>query len=108
MIIYEVVYWGSPGKGNEEDTIYLVRAHKVSDAVEVTRQFAKPQDHGGEYHPLPDIVYEIGQDIGSCLETFPRVLLGPCYAYAFNFGWRSWDRLAEDGSDTGEWREKKE
>jgi hypothetical protein len=107
MNIYEVIYWGSPGKRDEEDTIYLIRAEKFSDAVEHTQQFARPEDHGGENWPLADVVYEIGRDLSMGLDKFPHVLRGPYYAKAFNFGWRSWHRRAEDGSETKVWREKK-
>lgn len=107
MNIYEVIYWGSPGKRDKEDTIYLVRAEKFKDAIEITQQFAKPMDHGGANWRLPDIVYEIGRDLSIGLETFPHVLRGPYFAKAFNFGWKYWDRRAEDGSETDVWREKK-
>jgi hypothetical protein len=107
MNIYEVIYWGSPGKRDKEDTIYLIRADNFSDAIGITQQFAKPKDHGGESSPLPSVIYEIGQDLSVGLETFPRVLRGPYFDKAFNFGWRYWDRRAEDGSETDVWHEKK-
>lgn len=107
MNIYEVIYWGSPGTRDKEDTIYLVRAERFLDAVEITQQYAKPTDHGGENWRLPDVVYEIGRDLSLGLEKFPHILRGPYYAKAFNFGWRYWDRSAEDGTDTNEWRERR-
>src|SRR2546430_101116 len=46
MNIYEVIFWGSHGKGNAEDTIYLVRAPDFLAAVEDAQRNGSPSQHG--------------------------------------------------------------
>jgi hypothetical protein len=104
MKLYEVIFYGSHGDGNAEDTIYLVRANTFPTAVELASAFARPEYHNGERFPEADVVHEIGTD--SSLEAGKngeRVLRGPYFFYAYNYGWKYWERKLE-GKDWEEVR----
>lgn len=107
MNIYEVIFLGSRGKGDSEDTIYLVRAPDFLTAVEDVQRNGSPSQHGTR-SPFADIVYEVGVDLSSHADTNPRILRGPYFAFAYNFGWKSWERKSEDANHTNEWEEKKQ
>lgn len=103
MNIYEVVYWSSHGNMNSEDTIYLVRASDSQSAVDEVRRNAFSDDHNGVAFPLPDAVYELGVDLSPPAYSSPRLLRGPYYATAHNFGWKMWLRKSRESGRVSEW-----
>ena len=106
MKIFEVIFWGSNGNGDAEDTIYLVRAPDYRTAIEDVQRNASPRDHGGEQSPLAHVVYEIGTNTSPYGKPDSRILRGPYFASAYNYGWRAWHRKI-DGSDYSlEWEEE--
>ena len=106
MKLFEVIFWGSHGDGDAEDTIYLVRAPDFMAAVEAVQRNASPIDHVGERLPLAHVVYEIGSDSSPCGEAHPRILRGPYFAFAYNFGWKAWNRQMDDTGYSNEWEEQ--
>lgn len=104
MNLYEVIFWGSRGNGDAEDTIYLVRASDFRAAVEDVERNTSPSDHNGE--SSPHVVYEIGTDLSPYAEANPQILRGPYFAFAYNHGWRAWQRRIEGSSYTNEWEEE--
>jgi hypothetical protein len=106
MNLYEVIYWGSHGDGNAEDTIYLVRESDFRTAVEHVQRNLSASDHDGETGILAHIVYEIGRDLSPYADSNPRILRGPYFAFAYNFGWRSWERKIVGSDYTNDWEEK--
>ncbi|MGC3957597.1 MAG: hypothetical protein QM813_06440 [Verrucomicrobiota bacterium] len=107
MNLYEVIYWGSRGDGNAEDTIYLVRASDFRAAVEHVQRNISASDHNGERGLMAHVVYELGTDSSPYADSNqPATLRGPYFAHAFNFGWRSWGRKIEGSEYTNEWEEK--
>ena len=104
MKLYEVIFWGSQGDGNAEDTIYLVRAPNFTFAVDEVRRNGRPEDHG---HRSRDAhkVYEIGDDSSPYAEAHPGILRGPYFEFAYNRGWKSWERKFEGADYTMEWEE---
>ena len=106
MNLYEVIYWGSQGDGNAEDTIYLVRASDFHEAVEHTQRNLSASDHNGETGILADVVYEIGIDLSPfAVSNHPCTLRGPYFEFAYNSGWKSWKRKLEGSEYTNEWIE---
>jgi hypothetical protein len=99
MNIYEVIFWGSHGDPNSEDTIYLVRASDFRSAIEQVVRSGSPQEHNGCRSNLADAVYEVGQDLSPYAEANPCILRGPYFAFACNFGWRSWTRKIDGPND---------
>ena len=92
MNLYEVIYSGSQGQceGNE-DTIFLVRAPDFHLAVEIVD--LQGIRYEGNVKPLAWVVYEIGVDLSwHPIEGGTRILRGPYFAFAYNYGWRSWRR----------------
>jgi hypothetical protein len=106
MNLYEVVFWGSKGDGNAEDTIYLVRASDFKAAVEDVQRNASPQNHNGERRPLAHVVYEVGVDQSPLAEANPKILRGPYFAFAYNCGWNAWERKMVDAQYTNDWEPK--
>ena len=106
MKLYEVIYWGSNGDGNAEDTIYLVRAADFRSAVEHVQRNISASDHNEESGILADIVYEIGVDLSPFADVnHPTTLRGPYFAFAFNSGWKAWKRKLEETNDANQWEE---
>ena len=103
MNIYEVVFYGSNGDGNAEDTNYLVRAHNFREAVELVERNTSPIDHGGVSAQMSDIVHELGIESSKYAGTDPMILRGPYFAHAYNNGWKAWRRKLDD--PTNEWEE---
>jgi hypothetical protein len=95
MNIYEVVFYGSHGDPDAEDTIYLVRAPDFRAAIEDVARNGSPREHNGCRSDLADAVYELGQDSSPYADRNPRILRGPYFAFAYNCGWRSWVRESE-------------
>jgi hypothetical protein len=106
MNLFEVIFWGSRGNGDAEDTIYLVRAPDFRTAVEDVQRNASSSHHNGESSPLAHVVYEIGTDLSPYAESNPQILRGPYFAFAYNRGWRAWQRKIEGSSYTNEWEEE--
>jgi hypothetical protein len=107
MNLYEVVFWGSHGDGNAEDTIYLVRAPDFRSAVEDVQTNGCPTEHTGKPDSTAHKVHEVGRDLSPYAEQNPRILRGPYFAFAFNFGWRSWSRRLDGADNTNDWVEDK-
>ena len=95
MNIYEVVFLGSHGEPDAEDTIYLVRALDFRSAIEEVVRNCSPWDHNGCRSKFADAIYEVGRDLSPFADKHPTVLRGPYFAFATNFGWRSWSRKAD-------------
>jgi len=104
--LYEVIFWGSQGVGDNEDTIYLVRAPDFLTAIEDVQRNSSPADHNGDNLRLAHVVYEIGTDLSPYADSNPRILRGPHFAFAYNFGWRAWHRKIDGSSYTNEWEEE--
>jgi hypothetical protein len=106
MNLYEVIYYGSHGDGNAEDTIYLVRASDFRAAVEHAQRNLSASDHAGQTGILADVVYEIGVDLSPfAVANHPCTIRGPYFAFAYNRGWKSWKRKVEDSEHKTEWIE---
>ena len=104
MKLYEVIFYGSHGDGNAEDTIYLVRANTFPNAVELASAFARAENHNGEHLPEADVVHEIGTDSSfNAGDNRERVLRGPYFFHAINYGWKHWQRKLE----SKDWEEVK-
>ncbi|HXI71017.1 MAG TPA: hypothetical protein VNN22_11745 [Verrucomicrobiae bacterium] len=106
MNLYEVIYSGSQGKCDDDSsTVFLVRATDFLSAVEeVALNGMRPS---GNKKPLALVVYEIGADLSSTpAEDSPRILRGPYFARAYNYGWKSWERKIEGSDYTNQWEEK--
>jgi hypothetical protein len=106
MKLYEVIFWGSHGDGDAEDTIYFVRAPDFRAAVDDVQRNASASHHNGERAPLAHVVYEVGTDLSPCADSNARILRGPYFAYAYNLGWKAWHRKIEDSDYTNEWEEE--
>lgn len=105
MNIYEVVFWGSHGDGNAEDTIYLVRAPDFRTAVEDVQRNGGVSEYRNGLDSRADNVHEVGVDLSPYAEKNPCILRGPYFAFAVNRGWRSWSRKMKEGEPTNEWVE---
>ena len=105
MNLYEVIYWGSNGDVNAEDTLYLVRAEIFSEAIEFLSYNTSPRDHNGVRNPLAHMVYEVGVDASdSAASDQPKILRGPYFQHAYNHGWRAWERKIDENADyTDDW-----
>lgn len=106
MKLFEVIFWGSQGGEDAKDAIYLVRAPDFQTAIEAVQRNASPSDLNRERFSMVDVVYEIGADLSECADSNPRILRGPFFAHAYNFGWRSWHRKIEESGSTYEWEEQ--
>ena len=105
MKLYEVIFSGSGGNPDAEDTIYLVRAPDFRAALEDVERNASSSDHNGERSPLAHAVYEVGTDLSPYAASNPHILRGPYFAFAHNHGWRAWHRKIEGSNYTNEWEE---
>ena len=95
MNLYEVVFWGSNGDGNAEDTIYLVRAPDFRAAVDEVQCNGGADKYKDSLDTRPHKVHEVGRDLSPYAEKNPCILRGPYFAFACNFGRRSWSRKVE-------------
>ncbi len=102
MNLYEVIFWRTSGRGDDADTIYLVRATDFRSAIEEVATNASPKHHRGE-RPVAHVVYELGTDLSSSAEDGPRILRGPYFQSAYNYGWKAWHRRIEGSDYTLEW-----
>jgi hypothetical protein len=109
MNIYEVIFYETlDEQDSDADTIFLVRASDFRSAIEevlVNRSSQLPAK--GARRAIARVVYEIGIDRSCDPDQLPRVLRGPYFQAAYNFGWKSWKRRVEDGEVTDEWEEDK-
>jgi hypothetical protein len=107
MNLYEVIFYSTYGKTDgDEDTIYLVSAPDFMAAVDDVYRNALSSNHGGEQHPLADVVHEIGVDLSRHAEKVgSRILRGPHIQCAYNYSWRSWRRKVEGATKTNDWEE---
>lgn len=106
MNLYEVIFYGSYGKPDGSDTIYLVSAPDYKSAVEAVWCNASSSNHGGEGFPLADVVHEIGVDSSRHAEAVgTRIIRGPYIQRAYNYGWKSWSRKIDGSEKTNEWEE---
>ena len=107
MNLYEVIYYGSHGNGDAEDTIFLVRASDFRTAIEHVKFNASARDHNGETQSLAHVVYEIGIDLSPHADrNHPCILRGPYFSHAHNRGWKSWGRKIKGSEYTFDWEEK--
>ena len=105
MNLYEVIFWGALGREDDADTIYLVRAPDFRAAIDEVATNASPTHHGGK-RPLAHAVYEVGSDLSSSAGDRPRILRGPYFQSAYNYGWKAWHRRIEGSDYTSEWHEE--
>jgi hypothetical protein len=68
MKLYEVIFSGSRGNPDAEDTIYLVRAPDFRAALEDVERNASSSDHNGERSPLAHAVYEMFMQANHALQ----------------------------------------
>jgi hypothetical protein len=102
MNLYEVIYSGTEGRCDDDsDTVFLVRALDFRAAVEeVALNGIRPRSR------LARIVYEIGTDSTSHPDDSPRILRGPYFVVAYNYGWKSWEPKYVGTERTNKWEEK--
>jgi hypothetical protein len=106
MKLYEVIYHWNEERGSDNDTIYLVRALDFRSAIEVASHSLSAKHHASQTKPLvPDVVYEIGQDLALYSDAKALPLRGPYVEASYNFGWRTWERKIVDGIKTNDWEE---
>jgi hypothetical protein len=106
MKIFEVIFLGSHGDENAEDTIYLVRATDFRSAVDDVQRTASARHHKGKKAPLAHVVHELGTDLSKHAESNPQIIRGPYFAHAYNYGWRAWHRKTEGPDDATDWTEE--
>jgi hypothetical protein len=118
--LYEVVFFNSLSPEPSHDTIYLVSARTFEEAVEEVCLNASKANHSeGHFwiwHPkemspqiiskpvrglLPHWVFEIGIFKPYGHEERPRILRGPYFQPAYNYGHRRWAREFT-GTDYGD------
>jgi hypothetical protein len=98
MNLYEVISWGTKEDPNGPDTIYLVRAPDYKAAVDCVALM--------DNNNTPHHVHEIGIDLSPHAEkTGAKILRGPYFEHAYNYGWKAWDRKSWDANDPDEWEE---
>jgi hypothetical protein len=94
MKLFEVVYWGRLNDADDIDTIYLVRAPDSETAKNVVIEGCDRSVHPRQKpHYVPDRIFELGMDTGKDTET--RILRGPYFHTALNYGWPMWCREDE-------------
>ena len=104
MNLYEVIFWGADGHDHDEDTIYLARAADWRSAVEIVCANASQKTHTIHHSTLAHRVHEVGTDLSPITEE--RILRGPYFQCAYNYGWRAWDREVVGGDYTQSWKEE--
>lgn len=85
LIIYEVIAWGGDG---QTDTVFLVSARDVQEAAGLVDEYQNKM-----LHSVPGVhaqtVCEIAPDPRS---GNPTIVLGPCHQFAYDYGWKKWER----------------
>lgn len=109
MKLYEVIFTDTRDRDGDRDAIFLVRAEDFSSAVkEVFQNGGGRREHCSV---LPHSIFEIGEESRTRFNSPEcRILRGPYFECAINFGWREWRRkdLEADKSEWGrryEWEE---
>lgn len=92
MKLYEVVFTDTREPEGDGDAVFLVRADDFRSAVDEVLN----NGSSGRHHCsiLPHTIFEIGEELYTPT-NYPqlrRVLRGPYYECAFNYGWREWRR----------------
>jgi hypothetical protein len=93
MKLYEVIFTDSRDRDGDRDAIFLVRADDFRSAVDEVFNNGSCERHHCSI--LPHTVYEIGEELYTLTTNYPherKILRGPYYECAFNFGWREWRR----------------
>jgi hypothetical protein len=101
MNLYEVIFWGAAGREGGDDTIYLVRAPDFHTAVKEVSNNASANHHGGQRFPIAHRVHELGKDSSTLEEA--RILRGPYFQPAYNWGWPAWNRKIVGSGYTSDW-----
>jgi len=108
MKIYEVIFTDRRDPDGDTDAIFLVRAEDFRSAVKEVFQNGGRREHCSV---LPHSILEIGEEShAGSNSTGTRILRGPYFECALNFGWREWRRkdLETDESEYGsryDWEE---
>jgi hypothetical protein len=108
MKLYEVIFTDTREPEGDGDAVFLVRAEDFRSAVAEVFQNGGRREHCSI---LPHSVFEIGEEARTRFNSPDcRILRGPYFECAFNFGWREWRRrdLEPDKSEYGrryEWDE---
>jgi hypothetical protein len=89
MKLYEVLFLDKRDPDGDRDSIFLVRANELSQAVELAMSLRRENESF-----RPHTVFEIGTE-AAVRDTVPKVLRGPYYECGFNYGWREWRRQGE-------------
>ena len=90
MKLYEVVFTDSRDPEGDRDAIFLVRAEDFRSAVAEVFQNGGYREHCSV---LPHTVFEIGEEFHVRSNSQNRrILRGPYFQCAFNYGWREWRR----------------
>lgn len=101
MKLYEVIFTDSREAEGDGDAIFLVRAEDYRSAVAEVFQNSGEREHCSI---LPHSIFEIGEEQRARFNLPDRrILRGPYYQCAFNFGWREWRRkdLEPEKSELG-------
>jgi|GEM_PF-5230332 len=98
MQIYIIVRWGNDASidgANGEDTIYIIRAPNMAEAIEIAECELINQPHK-RCEPIANVCIELGQDVQPGLE--PGVIVGPYFNFFHTSdALRSWVRHYSDG-----------
>src|SRR5438034_60664 len=101
MKIYEVVFNDTGGPDRDRDASFLVRAEDFRSAVDEVLQNSGSRNRCSI---LPHSVYEIGEELRARFNSPDRrILRGPYFECAVNYGWREWRRkdLEPEKSELG-------
>ena len=96
MKIYEVLFLDRRDPDGDKDSIFLVRATELGEAVTLAMSMRRENESF-----RPHTVFELGTEATTREGVDPRVLRGPYYECGFNFGWREWRRQGQP-NDTGD------
>jgi len=103
MKIYEVIFTDRRDPDGDKDAIFLVRAEDFRSAVAEVFQNGGRRDHCSS---LPHSVFEIGEELRvNFNHPDRRILRGPYFERAFNFGFREWQRRDSKSDAKYEWDE---
>jgi hypothetical protein len=102
MNIYEVVFSNITDPDRDRDAIFLVRAYDFQDAIdEVMRNGSREQCSA-----QPHSVFELGSESRARFnDPDQRILRGPYFECAYNFGWREWRKSDDAPEGVVTWQE---
>src|SRR5687767_5410607 len=97
MKIYEVVFTDTRARDGDRDATFLVRAPDFRAAIHEVMFNGGSREHCSLQ---PHTVFEVGEEL-RIRHNSPdqRILRGPYFECAFNFGWREW-RLRDDETES--------